>query len=193
MAEQKLTLQSVEDLIEKTLLDSRRIFLDDAVSNESATAVIRKLWYLESAEPGKPITLVINSPGGSVDAGFAIWDQVKMISAPVTTLVTGLAASMGSVLSLVAAKGRRFATRNARIMIHQPSISGQFHAPATDLEIQAREILRTRDRLITLYVEATGRSRDDIATALDRDKWMTAEEALEFGLLDKIVTSYKDI
>ncbi len=187
------SLTRVDDLIEKAILDSRRIFLSEAVTSESAEQVIRKAWYLEHTAPKKPITLVINSPGGVIDAGFAIWDQLQMLSSPITTLVTGLAASMGSVLSLCAAPGRRFATPNARIMIHQPSISGQVMGPASDLDIQAREILRTRDRLIDLYCEATGREREEIALALDRDKWMSAQEAQEFGLLDKIVNSYNEL
>jgi ATP-dependent Clp protease, protease subunit len=194
MAEPKklaeITFDSLDDHIEKTLLDARRIFLSDAVTSRSANDIIRKFWFLELSNPGKPITFVINSPGGVIDAGFAIWDQIKSITSPVTTVVTGLAASMGSVLSLVAPKGKRFATPNARVMIHQPSISGEMQGPATDLEIQAREILRTRDRLIEIYVEATGRSNDEIAKALDRDKWMTVQEALDFGLVDKIINRY---
>ena len=183
----------LEDKINGALLDSRRLFLSDAVDNESANELIKKLWYLELTAPGKPILFVINSPGGSVDSGFAIWDQIKMITSPVTTLVTGLAASMGSILSLCAAPNRRFATKNSRIMIHQPSIGGYIKGQATDLEIQAKEILKTRQTLIELYVEKTGRSAESIERALDRDTWMTAEEAKTFGLLDGIVSSYKEL
>lgn len=191
--QKKAGISMLEDKIDELLLKSRRIFLSDAVDNDSAKEVIRKLWYLESLDPGKPILFVINSPGGSVDSGFAIWDQIKMITSPVTTLVTGLAASMGSILSLCAAKGRRFATKNARIMIHQPSIGAIIRGQATDLEIHAREILKTRQGLVELYVEATGKTTEVIDKALDRDTWMSADEALEFGLLDKIVTSYKEL
>ncbi len=191
--QKKAGVSMLEDKIDELLLKSRRIFLSDAVDNDSAKEVIRKLWYLESLDPGKPILFVINSPGGSVDSGFAIWDQIKMITSPVTTLVTGLAASMGSILSLCAAKGRRFATKNARIMIHQPSIGAVIRGQASDLEIHAREILKTRQGLVELYVEATGRTAEAIEKALDRDTWMSADEALEFGLLDKIVTSYKEL
>lgn len=183
----------VEDKIDEVLLKSRRIFLSDAVDQTSAREVIRKLWYLESVDPGKPILFVINSPGGSVDCGFAIWDQVKMISSPVTTLVTGLAASMGSVLSLCAAKKRRFATPHARIMIHQPRIGGVIRGQATDLDIQAKEILKTRAALVELYVQATGKDAKTIDRAIDRDAWMSADEALSFGLLDKVVHSYKEL
>lgn len=183
----------VQDRIEQSLLDARRIFISDAVDNETAQDIIQKLWYLELNDPGKPILLVINSPGGSVDSGFAIWDQVKMISSPVITLVTGLAASMGSILSLCAAKGKRFATARSRIMIHQPLIGGVIKGQATDLDIQAKEMLKTRDTLVKIYVEATGKDYATIDRAIDRDTWMTAEEALEFGLLDKIVKSYKEV
>jgi ATP-dependent Clp protease, protease subunit len=184
---------SLEDEIERTLLMNRRVFFSEDVNQESSTLAIRKLWYLDAIAPGKPITLVINSPGGSVDAGFAVWDQIKMLSSPVTTLVTGLAASMGSVLSLCAAKGRRFASPNARFLIHQPSIHGAVHGQASDLEIHAREILRTRSRIIDLYVEATGKDQATIALAIERDTWLSAKEAKEFGLLDRIVTSFQDL
>lgn len=185
--------RSMEDKIEEALLSSRRILLSDPVHSDSAKEVIRKLWYLEISKPGAPILLVINSPGGSVDSGFAIWDQIKMITSPVTTLITGLAASMGSVLSLSAAPGRRFATPNSRIMIHQPSINGVIRGQATDLDIQAKEIIKTRSALVNLYVKATGKDVKTIEKAIDRDSWMSAEEALEFGLLDKVVSSYKDL
>ncbi len=183
----------IKDKIAGTILDARRIFLSEPVDDESANEIIRQLWFLELTNPGKPILFVINSPGGSVDAGMAIWDQVKLITSPVTTLVTGIAASMGSILSLCAAKKRRFSTQNARIMIHQPKIMGVIQGQATDLEIQAKEILKTRNALINIYVEATGKDFATIERAIDRDTWMTAEEALKFGLLDGIVTSFKDI
>lgn len=184
---------SLSDEIERTLLQNRRLFFSTEVDQDTASDAIRKLWYLELTGPGKPITMVINSPGGSVDAGFAIWDQIKMISSPVTTLVTGLAASMGSILSLCAGKGRRLATANARILIHQPSIHGAVRGPASDLEIHAREILKTRSRIIDLYVEASGKDRDTIAAAIERDTFLSAPEAKEFGLIDRIVTSFNDI
>lgn len=183
----------VKERLENILLDSRRIFLSDAVDNDTAADIIRKLWFLEAADPGKPILFIINSPGGSVDAGFAIWDQVKMITSPVTTLVTGLAASMGSILSLCAAPKRRFATPNSRIMIHQPLIGGVIQGQATDLEIQANEMLKTRSALVQLYVTATGKDTATIERAIDRDTWLSAQEAMDFGLLDGVVNSYKTI
>jgi ATP-dependent Clp protease protease subunit len=190
---QTFPYKSLNDQIETALLEKRRIFLSDAVDSDSARELIRKLWYLEHVAPGKPILFVINSPGGSVDSGFAIWDTIKLISSPVYTLVTGLAASMGSLLSLVAGKGKRFATPNARIMIHQPLIGGVIRGQATDLDIQAKEMLKTRSMLVDIYAEATGKDAKAIEKAINRDNWMTAEEALEFGLLDKIVLSMKDV
>jgi len=192
-AAKKPGISMLEDKIDETMLKSRRIFLSDAVDNDSAKETIRKFWYLESLDPGKPILFVINSPGGSVDSGFAIWDQIKMISSPVTTLVTGLAASMGSILSLCAASGRRFATKNSRIMIHQPAINAVIRGQATDLEIHAKEIIKTRKALVEIYVKATGKDAKTIDKAIDRDTWMSAQEALEFGLLDKIISSYKEL
>lgn len=191
MSEEKI--DTLRDTIGKKLLDARRIFFSEPVTEKSAAKAIKQLWYLELMDPGKPITFFINSPGGSVDAGFAVWDQIKMISSPVTTVVTGLAASMGSVLSLCAEPGRRFATPYARIMIHQPSIGGTITGQATDLDIHAREILKTKARIIDVYVKSTGQAKEVIEKAIDRDMWMSADEAKEFGLLDGIVSSFTDL
>lgn len=186
-------INKVKDRIDSAILEARRIFICDAIDNSSANDAIRRLWYLELSDPGKPILMIINSPGGSVDSGFAIWDQVKMITSPVTTLVTGLAASMGSILSLCAAPKRRFSTPNSRILIHQPRLSGAIQGQATDLDIQAKEMIKTRQALVKIYVDATGKDADTIDRAINRDTWMSAAEALEYGLLDGIVTSFKDI
>lgn len=183
----------LNDRLDLAILEKRRVFLSDAVDSETAKDLIRRLWYLDWANPGKPILFIINSPGGSVDAGFAIWDQIKMLHSPVYTMVTGLAASMGSLLSLCAAKGKRFATPNSRIMIHQPLISGVIRGQATDLEIQAKEMLKTRKAIVKIYSDSTGKSSEEIDRAIDRDNWMSAEEAMQFGLLDKVITSSKDL
>jgi ATP-dependent Clp protease, protease subunit len=183
----------LEDVMEATLLANRRLFISRSIDSEMAEDVIRKIWYLEYLDPNAPVTIVINSPGGSIDAGFAIWDQLKMMRYPVTTVVTGLAASMGSVLALCAPKGRRFASPKGHFMIHQPAIHTSVEGQATDLEIQAREILKTKEQLVALYCEATGKSKEDIEKAIDRDTWMTAQEALEFGLIDRIVSSFDDL
>ncbi len=185
--------KSLDDCIDYALLKARRIFFSNPVESQSATGAIKKLWYLELTDPGKPILFIINSPGGAVHEGFAIWDQVKMITSPIITLVTGLAASMGSIISLCAEKERRLATPNAKIMIHQPRIMGVIQGQATDLEIQANEIIRTRDQTVNIYMEATGKDRETIEKAIDRDNWMTAQEALDFGLIGKIVTSFDEI
>jgi ATP-dependent Clp protease protease subunit len=192
-SEDGLNYKTLNDVIEAKILDKRRVFICDAVTQESAAQVIKKLWYLDILSPKTPITLVINSPGGAVDAGFAIWDQVKLLTSPVTTIVTGLAASMGSILSLCAEKGRCFATPNTRVMIHQPLLSGVIQGQATDLDIQAREMIKTRTRLVNIYVEKTGKSFDEIEKAIDRDTWMTAEEAKDYGLVDQIVNSFEEL
>ncbi len=183
----------LDDEIEFALLKARRLFFSAGVGTGSANEAIRKLWYMDLTAPGEPITIVINSPGGSVDAGFAVWDQIKSMRSPVCTVVTGMAASMGSVLALCADKGKRYATPNARIMIHQPSIHGGVQGPATDIAIHAEEIVKMREKLVDMYTESTGQPREVIAKALDRDKWMSAQEALDFGLVDKIVESYENL
>jgi ATP-dependent Clp protease, protease subunit len=177
----------INEKIEYEILIRRRIFLSDAVDQDTAKDIIRKLWYLDWKDPGKPILFIINSPGGAVDSGFAIFDQVKLLNSPVYTLVTGLAASMGSLLLLVAPKGRRYATANARIMIHQPLIGGVIQGQATDLDIQAKEMLKTRDLIVKIYSDATGKDAATISKAIDRDNWMSPEEAQIFGLIDKII------
>ncbi len=187
------TFYKVEDKIQQTILESRRVFISEGIDNQVATQIIENLWYLDTKDPKKPILLVINSPGGSIDAGFAIWDQAKSLSSPIATLVTGLAASMASILSLVAPKKSRFATPMSRFMIHQPLISGVVRGQATDLDIQAQEILKTRDRLIDLYAAETGQTFETIKKAIDRDTWMTSEEAKEFGLIYKIISSYSEM
>ena len=185
--------ERLDDRIDASLLENRRLFISRPIDSGLAEEIIRKIWFLEYTSPSEPVTLVIHSPGGAVDAGFAIWDQLRMMSFPLTTLVTGLAASMGSVLALCAPKGRRFATPRSRILIHQPALSGAVEGQATDLEIQAREILKTKKQIVDLYCEATGRGAQELEKAIDRDRWMSADEALAFGIVDKLVTSYKEM
>jgi ATP-dependent Clp protease, protease subunit len=191
MAEDKKS--TIEDRIEESILSKRRVFLSDAVDQNTAKDVIRKLWYLESLDDKKPILFIINSPGGAVDSGFAIWDNIKLLKCPVYTIVTGLAASMGSLLSLVAKKGKRFATKNSRIMIHQPLISGVIRGQATDLDIQAKEMLKTRDMIVMIYSDATGKTPEEIEKAINRDNWMSVKEAMQFGLIDKELSSFEDL
>jgi ATP-dependent Clp protease protease subunit len=183
----------LDDAIDATLLENRRLFISRPIDMNLAEEIIRKVWFLEFSSPKDPVTLVINSPGGSVDAGFAIWDQLKMMSFPITTLVTGLAGSMASVLALCAPKDRRFATPRSRFLIHQPAIGGPVEGQATDLEIQAKEILKTKGQIISIYSEATGKSQQDMEKAIDRDRWMSSDEAFTFGLINKVVSRYQEI
>ena len=183
--------KEMEDLASK-LLKSRTVVISQQVDAELTAKVLSQLVLLEQEGHKEPVTVFINSPGGEIFSGFAIFDMLNFIACPVTTIVTGFAASMGSILSMAADKGRRFAMPQAKIMIHQPLLMG-YQGRASECEIQAREILKTRDHLVKLYSEQTGKSREEIKKALDRDNWFTAEEALEYGLLDKVVHSRSEL
>ena len=183
--------KEMEDLASK-LLKSRTVVISQQVDAELTAKVLSQLVLLEQESHKEPVTVFINSPGGEIFSGFAIFDMLNFIACPVTTIVTGFAASMGSILSMAADKGRRFAMPQAKIMIHQPLLMG-YQGRASECEIQAREILKTRDHLVKLYSEQTGKSREEIKKALDRDNWFTAEEALEYGLLDKVVHSRSEL
>ena len=183
--------KEMEDMASK-LLKSRTVVISQQVDAELTSKVLSQLVLLEQEGKEEPVTVFINSPGGEIFSGFAIFDMLNFIACPVTTIVTGFAASMGSILSMAADKGRRFAMPQAKIMIHQPLLMG-YQGRASECEIQAREILKTRDHLVELYSEQTGKSREEIKKALDRDNWFTAEEALEYGLLDKVVHSRSEL
>lgn len=174
--------------IQKEFLKRRKIFLWGAVEDASARDITEKLLFLEADAPGEPITFYINTPGGSITAGMAIYDTIKLISSPVKVVVTGMAASMGSILLSAPAKGNRLLYPHARVMIHQPLIMGQFQGPATDINIQAQEMERTRDELNRILAEASGQPLAKIEKDTDRDFYLTAEEAIEYGLADAIVT-----
>ncbi len=174
------------------LLKSRTVIISQQVNSELSAKVLNQLVLLEQEDPKQGITVFINSPGGEIFSGFAIFDMLKFIECPITTVVTGFAASMGSVLSLAADEGRRFAMPQAKIMIHQPMLMG-YQGRAADCEIQAKEILKTRDHLINLYSEQTGKDYEEIKQAIDRDNWFTSEEAMEFGLLDRIVKNRSEL
>jgi ATP-dependent Clp protease, protease subunit len=167
------------------LLKERIIFLTGAVYDEVSSLICAQLLFLESDNPSKDISFYINSPGGVVSAGLAIYDTMQYIRSPVSTLCIGQAASMGSLLLCAGAPGKRFATPNARVMVHQPS--GGAQGQATDIEIQAREILSLRKRLNDLYVKHTGQDLEVIERKLERDSFMSAEEARDFGLVDTVV------
>lgn len=167
------------------LLKERIIFLTGAVYDQVAAVICAQLLFLESDNPSKDISFYINSPGGVVSAGLAIYDTMQYIRSPVSTLCIGQAASMGSLLLCAGAAGKRFATPNARIMVHQPS--GGAQGQATDIEIQAKEILTLRKRLNEIYVRHTGQELSAIEHKLERDSYMSAEEARDFGLVDIVV------
>ena len=167
------------------LLKERIIFLTGAVHDEVASLICAQLLFLESENPDKDISFYINSPGGVVTSGLAIYDTMRYIRPNVSTVCIGQAASMGSLLLCAGAKGKRFALPNSRVMIHQPS--GGAQGQASDIEIQAREILKLRERLNNMYDEHTGNALEKIEKAVDRDTFMSADEAKEFGLIDEVV------
>jgi len=167
------------------LLKERIIFLTGAVYDQVSSLICAQLLFLESENPNKEISFYINSPGGVVSAGLAVYDTMQYIRSPVSTLCIGMAASMGSLLLTAGAKGKRFATPNARVMVHQPS--GGAQGQATDIEIQAREILTLRRRLNQIYVDHTGQPIEAIEAKLERDTYMSADEAKAFGLIDEVV------
>ena len=167
------------------LLKERIIFLTGPVFDQVAAVMCAQLLFLESDNPSKDISVYINSPGGVVSAGLAIYDTMQYIRSPVSTLCIGQAASMGSLLLCAGAKGKRYATPNSRIMVHQPS--GGAQGQAADIEIQAREILTLRKRLNEIYVRHTGQTLESIEGKLERDSYMSAEEARDYGLVDQVV------
>lgn len=167
------------------LLKERIVFLTGQVNDEVASLICAQLLFLEAEDSKKEISFYINSPGGVVTSGLAILDTMNYIKCPVSTVVMGQAASMGSLLLCCGAKGRRFALPNARVMIHQPS--GGFQGQATDIEIHAKEILSIKARLNQIYVEQTGQDLPTIERAMERDNFMTAEEAKKFGLIDEVI------
>jgi ATP-dependent Clp protease, protease subunit len=167
------------------LLNDRIVFLGEEVNDTTASLVVAQLLYLEAQDPDKDIQFYINSPGGSVSAGLAIYDTMQYIKADVSTICIGLAASMGAFLLAAGAKGKRVALPNSEIMIHQPS--GGFRGQATDIQIHAENILRTKEQLNRILAENTGKTIEVIRDATERDKFMTAAEAKEFGLIDNVI------
>lgn len=169
------------------LLKERVIFLVGPVNDASANLIVAQLLFLESENPDKDISLYINSPGGSVSAGLAIFDTMQFIKPAVSTLCIGMAASMGAFLLAAGEKGKRFALPNSRVMIHQPL--GGVQGQASDIEIHAREILKLRDKLNSILSERTGQPLETIARDTDRDNFMSSEDALKYGLVDRVLTS----
>jgi ATP-dependent Clp protease protease subunit len=172
----------LQDIIDSKLLNERKVFLWGQVDDDSAKHVIDRLMYLDMIAPGQEIQLIINSPGGYVTSGMAIYDTIKAISSPVSTICTGYAASMGSIILSAGTKGRRFILPNARVMIHQPS--GGAGGQASDIQIQMEEILKTKQRGAEILAENCGQTVEKIMKDFNRDYWMSAEESVEYGIVD---------
>jgi len=171
------------------LLGERIVFLGTAVDDQVANLVVAQMLHLESADPDKDISLYVNSPGGSVYAGLAIYDTMRFIKPDVQTICFGVAMSMGSLLLTGGAAGKRMALPNSRILIHQPS--GGFQGQSTDVEIHARETLELREHLDRIYARHTGQSEERVHDDMERDRYFTADQALEYGLVDRVITSHE--
>jgi ATP-dependent Clp protease protease subunit len=172
------------DIFSRLLMD-RIVFLGSTINDDVANVIIAQLLFLQSDNPDKDVYMYINSPGGSVYAGMAIYDTMKFLSCDVNTYCMGIAASMGSFLLAAGTKGKRYALPNSRIMLHQPS--GGSQGTAADIEIQARELLYVRERMNLIYAECTGQTPEKIAEDLDRDRFMSPDEAVQYGLLDHVI------
>jgi ATP-dependent Clp protease, protease subunit len=170
------------------LLNERIIFLGSAVDDQVANLIVAQLLHLESSDPDKDISIYINSPGGSIYAGLAIYDTMHFIKPDVQTICCGVAMSMGSLLLAGGAKGKRFSLPNSRILIHQPSAG--FEGQSTDIEIHAREILKTRDRIDEIYAKHTGQPLEQVHTDMLRDRFFKPDEAVEYGLIDKVISEH---
>ena len=173
------------------LLKERIIFLDSAFEDHMASIIVAQLLFLESESPDKDIFMYINSPGGVVTSAMAIMDTMNFIKCDVSTICMGQACSAGSLILTVGAKGKRYSLPNSRVMIHQPS--GGYRGQATDIEIHAQEILSIKDKLINIYAETTGQSKSIVKDSLERDNFMSANDAKEFGLIDKVIKDRKSL
>ena len=190
--EKKCKDSHVSDAVSEKFLKTRQIMLYDEIDSDSAEKVIRQLLILE-ADSDKPIYLFINSPGGSVSSGFAIFDAIRFVNAPVYTIGAGDVASAGALIYLAAPKERRLSLPNSSYLIHQPLISGVYRGVATDVEIFATEMEKTRAKINKIISEETGISMEQVQKDTDRDYWLTAEEAMNYGLVGKIITNRSEI
>lgn len=181
-------IKSINQVVQKKFLDERKIFLWGEVNDKSCRDVTERLFYLETTDPGKEIILYLNSPGGSVDAGMAVFDTMELISSPITVVVTAMAASMGSILLCAASKGQRLLYPHARVMIHQPLIGGQMMGAAVDINIYAQEMEKTREEINRILSKSSGQPLEKIQKDTDRDFYMNAQETIDYGLADKIVS-----
>jgi ATP-dependent Clp protease, protease subunit len=181
------------DPVDEALFESRIVQISGPVDSNMAKSVNRTLLAMDKKDSKKKIFLFINSPGGEITSGFSIYDTARFIGPEVVTVVTGLAASMGSLIALCAKKSNRFAFPNSKFLIHQPLISGVLHGSASDLDIHARDIIATKHMINQLYATETGRDLAEVQAATDRDNWMTAQEAKAFGLIAKIVEERSEL
>ena len=170
------------------LLNERIIFLGSAVDDQVANLIVAQLLHLESSDPDKDISIYINSPGGSIYAGLAVYDTMQFIKPDVVTICCGIAMSMGSLLLTGGAKGKRFSLPNSRILIHQPSAG--FEGQATDINIHAQEIIKTRARIDEIYAKHTGKTTEEVHRDMERDRFFKSDEAVEYGLIDKVISSH---
>ena len=178
---------SIAEIIQKKFLEQRKVFLWGEVSDRSARDVTEKFLYLEATDPGQEIIFYINTPGGSITAGMAVFDTMQLISSPITVVVTGMAASMGSILLCGASKGKRLLYPHSRVLIHQPLITGRMWAAAVDINIQAEEMEKLREELNKILAKSSRQPLKKIQQDTDRDFYLNAQEAIEYGLADEIV------
>ena len=180
------------DALAEKFLKTRQIILSGEINQENAEKVIKQLLLLE-ADSDKPICVYIDSPGGSIDDGFGIFDMIRFINAPVYTIGTGLIASMGALILLAVPKERRLGLPNSHYLIHQPLIGGAYRGVATDLEIQAEEIAKSKAKIVEIISSETGKTKEQVVQDTDRDFWLTADEAVSYGLISKVVTKRSDL
>ncbi len=177
-------------VFDKKFLEQRKVFFWGVVDDDSAKYVVDRLLYLDADKPGEEITLYINSPGGMVTSGMVVYDTMQLIKSPISTVCMGLAASMGSILLSGGTKGRRFIYPSGEVMIHQPSIGGYFQARSVDIEIQARQIEKTKQMGARILAENCGQSIEKIMKDFDRDYWMDAEESVAYGIVDAVMSKF---
>jgi ATP-dependent Clp protease protease subunit len=178
---------------EASLFSTRQVMISEAITSAVAKRVISQLLAMEADKPGTPITIYQNSPGGEVNSGFAIYDTIRFLSSPVRIVNTGLCASIATIINIAIDKKHRYSMPNCKFLIHQPLISGQIYGQASDLEITARDILKTRQKLNELLAKECGQPLEKVEKDTKRDFWMTASEALEYGLITKIIENIKEV
>ena len=182
-----------QQMTELKLLEQRAVFISEAITSRSAKRFITEFLTLDAQGPGEPIKLYVNSPGGEVNSGFAIYDTIRFLQSPVTVINTGLCASIATIINISVPKERRLSMPNASYLIHQPLIPGQIYGQASDIEIRAREILKTRAKINQMLADACGKPLEQVEKDTVRDYWMSAPEAVDYGLVTKIVENVKEI